>query len=107
MRFLLVVILTIGNAFGETVLDPLKYSERVAREYSKGDANRIGQYRCNYNISEELEIGGDIRIVDCEGQKSILVLGGYMSVVRFECRLTFEPMSLDSRGYQVTYESCY
>lgn len=107
MKILLIAMISIGSAFGATILNPLKYSEKVAKEYSKGDSNQISQYACNYNFAKEREIGGDLKIVDCEGQSSILVHGGHMVTVPFDCRMTFEPMPLNSRGYQVTFESCH
>lgn len=107
MKTLLVTVLFISNAFGATIPDPLKYSQKVAKEYSKGDSNRVGQYTCNYNFDDEVEVGGNVRIVDCEGQSSILVHGGHMVTVPFDCRMTFEPMPLNSEGYQVTFESCH
>ncbi len=103
--FTLLMLMT-GHAFGTAISDPIKYSNNVAKEYSKGDLNKIGEYRCQYNHNEEQEVGGDIRIVDCEGITSILVHGGYMEKGVFDCRMTFEPMPNYGRGYQVTYESC-
>lgn len=99
-------LLIAGKVFATTIFDPLKYSEKVAREYSKGDSGKIGTYRCQYNREDEFEVGGNIRIIDCQGQTSVLVHGGYMRKVWFNCRMTFEPMPYD-RGYQVTYESCH
>ncbi len=101
-----VLLLMTGHAFGSTIHDPLKYSRHVAKEYSKGDSNKIGEYRCQYNHDEEHEVGGDIRIIDCEGVTSILVHGGYMEKAHFDCRMTFEPMPNYGSGYQVTYENC-
>lgn len=107
MKILLIAIISASSAFGSTIIDPLKYAKKVAKEYSKGDSNRVSQYSCDYNIAEETAVGGDLRIVDCEGKTSILVHGGHMVTVQFACRMTFEPISLMSEGYQVTFESCH
>ena len=106
MKTLMLLMLIAANASGAAIFDPLKYSERLAEEYSKGDSGKIGIYECEYNHAEESEIGGNIRIVDCEGQTLVLVHGGYMARVSFDCRTTFEPMPY-GRGYQVNYQSCH
>ena len=105
MKILIIVLLMAGHAFGATILDSLKYSEKVAKEYSKGDSGHIGLYECQYNRIEELEVGGNLRIIECQGQTTVLVHGGYMTKVSFNCRMTFEPMP-QGNGYQITYQSC-
>lgn len=85
----------------------LKYLDwQGVAEYSLGDSNQEGDYSCQYQTDEELEVGGDIRIVSCNGTRQILVRGGYMVQSNFECLFTFEPMLLDSIFWQVTYERC-
>ena len=88
------------------IKDPIEYSLNVAKEYSLGDSNEEGEYSCWYETEEELEMGGDIRIVSCNGTRQVLVFGGHMVQSNFECRFNFEPMPLGSTYWQVTHERC-
>ncbi len=88
------------------ITNPLQYSKKVAREFAHGDSGRPRAYDCRHERDEELEVGGNIQIISCDGTREILVFGGHMTTVGFECRFNLEPLTDDWKYWQVTYENC-
>jgi hypothetical protein len=106
--FVLTILLIISSsAKAVQIRNPLHYSKSVARDFASGDSGRPKEYDCRHERDEELEVGGNIQIISCDGIRDVLVFGGHMTTTRFECRFNFEPLTDDWKYLQVTYENCY